>query len=487
MTESFRFSPRPRGTLIGPLALRHLVGIGAVAIVSVALIVAWPSYVTITIALTAMALTVLALWFPVLHGMTVADLVPHLLAYTRDAATGRRDWRTEGPFVGLRDELQVLGRLPPPLDRAGIRLLAGRELGIVEDTRRRTWTGLLRITGQAFDLLTGERQEALADGWMTCLADYCREGGYVTRLQWITRSVPDGGEAHAAWLKSSGAEVDEDYEALLAQHSTDTMRHEFYMAVTISLRRAADAVRGAWNARQARERVLLDALSDLADKLQSSGVTVDGYVGAADLTAIIRRGYVPDTITRQTNEALQLRPEQAWPAAIEAQWDYVRVDDVYHAVYWVDEYPRIDVGLGFLSPLLAATGVRRTVSMVMQPMDLTSSQRQAEASLVSQMAARQERERRGFLTTAVQEAELASTSRREQEIAVGYGEYQFATFVVVSAFWEGHLARDCAKVEALARRSKLQMVRLYGRQAAGLAFSLPIGLGLRDRSRLGAL
>jgi hypothetical protein len=131
--------------------------------------------------------------------------------------------------------------------------------------------------------------------------------------------------------------------------------------------------------------------------------------------------------------------------------------------------------------------VRRTVSMILQPMDLTTSQRQAEASLVAQMSAKKEREQRGFLTTAAQEAELVATARREQEIAVGYGEYQFATFLVVSAFWQGHLARDCARVEALARRSKLQIVRMYGQQAAGLAFSLPIGLGLKDRSRIGAL
>jgi len=487
VTGSYRFGPRPRGTLIGPLAPRHIAALGAVAVGSVALIVALPSSVTVAAGLTAVMVMTLALWFPLLHGMTAADLVPNLLRFSLDTASGRRDWRSAGPFAGLRDEFQVLGRLPPPLDRAGIRLLGGRELGIVEDGRRQTWTGVLRITGQAFDLLTRERQEALADGWMTCLADYCREGDHVTRLQWVTRSVPDGGEAHQAWLHATGARPDEDYEALLAQHSTDTMRHEFYVAVTISLRRSADATRGVWHVRQARERVLYDALSDLSDRLGASGVTVDGYLGPADLTAVVRRGYVPDTAVRHTNEALQLRPEQAWPAAVEARWDCIRVDDAYHAAYWVDEYPRMEVDLGFLSPLLAATGVRRSVSMVLQPIDLTTSRRQAEASLVAQLAARQERERRGFLTTATQEAELTSTSRREQEIAVGYGEYQFATFVVVSAFWPGQLARDCARVEALARHSRLQLVRMYGQQAAGLAFSLPVGLGLRDRSRLGAL
>jgi len=487
MSESYRFSPRPRGTIVGPLGLRHIVGLGLVALLSVGLVILWPSYITLGIAIAVVAIMVLALWFPVLNGMTAADLVPHLVHYTRDAVTGRRDWRSQGAFTGTRDRLQVLGRVPPPLDRAGIRLLGGRDLGIVEDSRRQTWTGLLRISGQAFDLLTSEHQRALADGWMTLLADYCRSGDLVTRLQWVTRSVPDGGEAHVAWLKSAGAQVDEQYEELLEQHSTDTMRHEFYVAVTISLRRAADAVRGAWNVGMARERLLFDTLSDLADKLTSTGVSVDGYLGPADLTAVIRRGYVPDTTDRQTNESLQLRPEQAWPAAIEAQWDYVRADDAFHAVYWVDEYPRVDVGLGFLSPLLAATGVRRTVSMILQPMDLTTSQRHAEASLVSQMSARKEREQRGFLTTAAQEAELASTARREQEIAVGYGEYQFATFLVVSAFWQGQLARDCVTVEAMARRSKLQLVRMYGQQAAGLAFSLPLGLGLKDRSRIGAL
>jgi hypothetical protein len=429
MSESYRFSPRPRGTIIGPLALRHIVGLGLVAILSVGLIVVWPSYVTVAIAMVVIVLMIIALWFPVLNGMTVADLVPPMLSYLRDSITGRRDWKSPAAFQGIRDRMQMLGRVPPPLDRAGIRLLGGRDLGIIEDTKRQTWTGLLRISGQAFDLLTAEHQEALASGWMNVLADYCRSGDYVTRLQWVTRSVPDGGEAHLAWLKSSGAKVDDEYEQLLEQHSTDTMRHEFYIAVTISLRRTADAVRGAWNVQMARERVLFETLSDLADKLSSAGVSVDGYLGASDLTAVIRRGYVPDTADRHTNEGLQLKPEQAWPTAIEAQWDFVRADDAYHAIYWVDEYPRIDVGLGFLTPLLAATGVRRTVSMILQPMDLTTSQRQAEASLVAQMSAKKERETRG----------------------------------------------------------KLQIVRMYGQQAAGLAFSLPIGLGLKDRSRIGAL
>ena len=48
----------------------------------------------------------------------------------------------------------------------------------------------------------------------------------------------------------------------------------------------------------------------------------------------------------------------AWPMRAEEHWGYYRTDGAVHATYWIAEWPRIDVGAAFLSPLLLQPTVR---------------------------------------------------------------------------------------------------------------------------------
>ena len=68
--------------------------------------------------------------------------------------------------------------------------------------------------------------------------------------------------------------------------------------------------------------------------------------------------------------------------------------------------------------------------------------------------------------------------RREDEIAAGHAEMRFAGYLTVSAATPEELEESCAAAEHAAQLSRLELQRLYGEQAAGFTFTLPLGRGL---------
>ena len=71
-----------------------------------------------------------------------------------------------------------------------------------------------------------------------------------------------------------------------------------------------------------------------------------------------------------------------------------------------------------------------------------------------------------------------ATMRREDELADGHAEFRFAGYVTVSAPDEEALERSCAEVEHAAQQARLELTRLYGQQAEGFTFTLPLARGL---------
>ena len=99
-----------------------------------------------------------------------------------------------------------------------------------------------------------------------------------------------------------------------------------------------------------------------------------------------------------------------WPMGTEARWEAVRTDGAWHAVYWVSEWPRVDVRPDFLGPLLFAP-LRRTLSVVMEPVDPTRAARQVAQARTAGMADGELRRRNGFLSSARHAREHAERRR----------------------------------------------------------------------------
>jgi hypothetical protein len=164
--------------------------------------------------------------------------------------------------------------------------------------------------------------------------------------------------------------------------------------------------------------------------------------------------------------------------AVSAAWDHVRTDATWHVTYWIAEWPRIDVGPEFLAPLLLS-GDRRTVAVVMEPIDPLRAVRRAERARTADISDAELRRRGGFLATARRSREAEVVNRREGELADGHAAYRYSGYVTVTVDEPDRLAAACEAAEQAASQCGLELRRIYGDQERALACTLPLGRGLQ--------
>lgn len=167
-----------------------------------------------------------------------------------------------------------------------------------------------------------------------------------------------------------------------------------------------------------------------------------------------------------------------WPLAATDGWSTYRADGAWHATYWVAEWPRIPVGPDFLTPLLVGPE-RITVSVVMAPVAPDRAMREVRSARTADMADAELKARAGFLPSARRERESEGVAQREAELADGHHEFRFSGYVTVSADDPEQLSAACAATEHAAQSARIELRRLFGRQAEGYTWTLPLGRGLR--------
>jgi len=168
----------------------------------------------------------------------------------------------------------------------------------------------------------------------------------------------------------------------------------------------------------------------------------------------------------------------AWPLASRAEWDHYQTDGAVHATYWVAEWPRRDVPAAFLLPLLLQANMQRSISVVMEPLEISKALSKVEAAIVGDQTSEHVRQSKGFSQTARRAKRSTDLLSRESELAAGYGEFRYCGHVTVSASTRDELEQACAAMENRALQSRLQLRRLNGMQDTAFTHTLPIARGL---------
>jgi hypothetical protein len=163
---------------------------------------------------------------------------------------------------------------------------------------------------------------------------------------------------------------------------------------------------------------------------------------------------------------------------VAAQWGNLRTDATWHATYWVAEWPRTDTGPDFLGPLLLPSEIRRTMSVVMEPLGPIEAARKVEKARTADIADAELRRRGGFLATARRRREEEILVRREVELADGHAQYRFSGYLTVSENDPDALEIACGRVEQAAGQAGLELRRCYGDQADAFICTLPLARGL---------
>jgi len=220
-------------------------------------------------------------------------------------------------------------------------------------------------------------------------------------------------------------------------------------------------------------RGAIDPASQVAsDAVAAVGgpVVVDGYGDADPVTGD------PEVIDRSGKSTRSCA--WPWPMATTERWGCLRTDATWHAVYWVAQWPRIDSAADFLASLLLVDDVRRTVSVVMEPIGPGQAARQVEQARTAGIADAELRQRGGFLATARHRREAETLADREAELADGHAQYRFCGYVSVTAGELDALDMACGRTEQAAAQAGLELRRCYGDQRRAFVATLPLGYGL---------
>ncbi|QGN34480.1 SCO6880 family protein [Microlunatus sp. Gsoil 973] len=499
-SQQVRFGPREsHGWLLGMTTSQLLLGIVAVwtstrifnADTSGPARAGW-------IALAAACLTVA---FLPLRGRTIVEYIPVIVSFWGQRLTGHDVYR--GGVFRMRDTDTVEFVLPG--DLAQLRLInfevdgsSGAEIAIVHDPCAKTYTGVLALEGSTFALLETSVRAARVDAWGNLLAQLCSEGGAVSRLQVLERTLPDSGDAlHRDWARRGhhdGTLQAANYEQLLAAVDGSTQAHECFVAVTIDARRAGSEIRQAGGGHPGASAVVVREIDKITEGLKAAGVRVEGWCSPRLLGEIIRTAYDPTSrplIQRRGGAASDNRggddglpsgvdPRICGPMHAENTWSYYRTDSAVHRCWWILQWPRQYVDSAFLSPLLLSSQHQRTVSIILEPLSPSRASRRVtlkQSGVTSEAAMRKRFRRR---TTRLHEVEATDVDRRESELVAGHGLYRMLGFLSVSSPDLADLEVASGEIESLAQRSQLEITRLPGEHDQAFAVAaLPLARGLR--------
>ena len=423
--------------------------------------------------------------------LAVLTLVAGVTAavWTRDGASVaewavvKAGWWARKPSQPRLDDAPMRGRTvtrapkgrhrrTPVALPAGIELIEeqatdGASIGVIRDHRGNSWAAVLPVRGSSFSLLDPLDQARKLEGWRRVLGAMARPDTPVTRLQWVqhswTGATIERDFARPPWppspATSSETTARESYRGLVDSTGPDIACHEAWLVLVVGC-----PPRGGGRTRPS------PGLSALQRELRF----LDGQIRAAELEpgpaldSVELRRLLGSKGTRGSSLAL----------ASEEAWGTHRTDGEWHATYWVAEWPRVDVRPDFLAPLLLCPA-RSAVSVVMSPIPADRALRAVRSARTADLADEELRARAGFLSSARRDREREGVARREEEMADGHQDFRFSGYVTVSAASSEELVGACAEVEHAAQASRLELRRLYGRQAEAYTWTLPLGRGLR--------
>ncbi|MDQ6921507.1 MAG: hypothetical protein M3170_07905 [Candidatus Dormibacteraeota bacterium] len=436
-----------------------------------------------------------ATWMPIGH-LTLEQWVPTTTGYLVRALAGGTRFRAREHRIGqhagqppreeqpwsLRD-FRILSTSPEPAPTA--------EIGVVKNRRRSTYVGVLEVFSHSSALLGRGELDQRVGLWASVLAGTARHTSPIRRVQWLARSIPEDREAlmrHLEDCKATGAddEAVESYRELLQLANSAAQRHESYLAVELDPRRAWRHIRiaGQGDVDRGASVLMAQQLRDVADWLRAAELGVGEPLSPRELAGCIRYAYDPtrrllDGIRRSQGGPEGPDPRRAWPTSSKEQWASYRSGHWWHAVYYVEEWPRVEVSPDFLRPLLLSDSRHlRTVSMVLEPVPPLKASQEIRRARVADVTEEKMRDRVGQIASARREQEQKHVERTEGELAAGHAAVRFAGYVGVTATSAGDLEEACAEVERDAVASRLMLDRVFGDQEFAFTCLLPICRGL---------
>ena len=460
-----------RGVLLGLSAAQLVV----VAIGAAALVVALYVGGRMPLVLSPWVLVCAALALVTAGGRKLIEWLP---------VVGRWVWRSSGGQLLYRRRIvkpRPAGTLALPGDAARLRQWEDPETGavMVHDPHQATLTAIVGVSHPAFILLDPAEQERRVIGWGRVLGTVCRSGR-IASLQIMERTLPDSGSGLAEWWSRHGNQdgtwTSTTYRELIDRAGPAGERHASTISLSLDLKAAARAIRAVGGGNRGATAVLRQEMSTLVAALRSADLAPSHWLEPGDLAVILRSAYDPvvaSALERHGDLGRDLAT--AGPVAVTESWGGLRSDSAHHCVLWISEWPRSLVFPGFLAPVLLASGVRRSFSLLYTPMRSDQAARDIRKKKTAYISDAAQRQRIGQIEDTQQSAEYHDVLQQEADLTAGHGILRATGLIAISADQPDDLERAVALIEQAAIQASCETRRLWGQQAqAFAAAALPL-------------
>ncbi len=487
MDEEYTFPPRRTNGVIGRLSLGQMVAI-VVAIGLPWLGIQIGSLIAFAVLLAAGGILVW-LSFQRIGGRWVTEWIRPVAGAVWSRLRGTHVYR--GAVFGP-DSLAY--RMDLPGDLAGMRMLSapnpdGRtRVGLVLDEQAHTVTAALLTEGTPIILEeSGEQAARLAD-WEAVMESTCDEDTAIARWQLLFRSMPDATNIAQQYYLDRVRPQDRDsvparaLRELVAQAAPAAQRHEVILAVAFDLDRLAADIKATGGDDDAIGVVVVERLAELQRQIMEARIPVRGWLSPAHYAAVIHTQFDPDSLPLydlQSGEQHELDPRTAGPSATERQWQAYLHDSAVSSTVWVHELPRRPVKANWLAPLLQQTDVRRSITLVAQPLAPSRAERSINNQRLAAAGSIYMKQKHGLVVDSRTTKELEAAQRLDDEIAEGAGYFRYSMFVCCTASDMDRLRRAVTSVRRRLTRVRCSTMVLYGEQDQGFfAAALPLARGL---------
>ncbi|MEU9280290.1 SCO6880 family protein [Streptomyces sp. NPDC048341] len=415
------------------------------------------------------------------HGRSLIDWAPIVARYAHRRRSGQTLWLAR-PVTRPRQD----GILHLPGTAASLKVVtpgdSANQAAALHDPHQQTLTAIARVSSRAFALLDPATQNHNVSSWGRALAGIARTG-HIATVQVLERTVPDSGDTLTRhWTQNGQPQAPvagQIYSELVASAGPAAAPHETYLAISLDLKAARRLISQAGGGLPGAFTVMEQTTASIAQAARNAGLMVTGWLTAREIAAVIRTAYDPKALAalQQWSETgrAEADPAAAGPVVQFEEYDRLATDSARHATYWVENWPRTEMGAGFLHGIMFTAGVRRSLSLIYVPQGLESALRDVQRKKAAIIADANERARRGQVDSEEDSVEYADVKMRERQLIAGHADVALTGLVTVTAETDALLDAACAQIETHAVTSGVDLRRLNYQQPDAFALTaLPL-------------
>jgi len=347
---------------------------------------------------------------------------------------------------------------------------------MVHDPHAQTLTATALIRHPAYVLLSADEQARRVHGWSRALA-HLASTGTGARVQILEISQPDAGHGIQGWWESHRTSPSTSWEAcqyeeLIRTVVTAAATHRTLAALSLDLRKASPQIRQSGRGLRGAAAFLRQEMASFETSLRAADLKADQWLRETELAATLRTAYEPGY-----DAAVHNAPKLvgAGPVAVDEHWDHIRHDTGFSAVLWISEWPRVAAPPSFLHALIFQAGIRKTLSLTLQPVPTEQALRDIRKAKVDYITEAAQKARIGVIADLSDSIEHADVLDRESALIAGHADIRFTGLITVTAPTRPELEAAVAETARAAVQSGCETKRLNGQHArAFTAAALPL-------------